>query len=444
MPERATIPEGALDGCRWVLYGFTDVHGSLRGKALARADFERVVEEGHAKLTDLLLALDPLDVPVTDHTTIGILGGARDLRLVPQLETLAPLPWRPGWAVCLGTPAWDDGRPCELVPRNVAAHALTRLGEHGLHATAAFEYEVRLTDASSGAPPSAGISYSAHELARYAPLMDELAEALSGLGIVAQAMHTEAGPGLFELNVAPADGLRAADEAALARFALREVAERHGLDVSFLAKPRAGEEGSSGHVHLSLRSEAGPALTLAPDSEGVSATERLDPVLRDVVAGLLAHLPAASLIHNPTINSYKRLVPGWFAPVNATWGIENRSAAVRVIGPAAGGPSRVECRRPGADANPYLVLAALVASAQLGIAQHPELPPPASGDASAEEVDLPGSLEAALATFERDAALRSALGDAFADYYAVSRRWELRAWQQAVTDWERARYRACG
>jgi glutamine synthetase len=145
---------------------------------------------------------------------------------------------------------------------------------------------------------------------------------------------------------------------------------------------------------------------------------------------------------NPTINSYKRLVPGNFAPENVSWGFENRSAAVRLIRPERPEGARIECRRPGADANPYLALAALVLSAADGIRRGARPPRPVSGDASAQEAlpALPGSLESALGAFAADGALRAALGDAFSDYYAVSRAWELKAWQNAVSEWERARY----
>ncbi|HEY1277094.1 MAG TPA: glutamine synthetase, partial [Thermoleophilaceae bacterium] len=143
-----------------------------------------------------------------------------------------------------------------------------------------------------------------------------------------------------------------------------------------------------------------------------------------------------------TINSYKRLVPGWFAPVNVSWGWENRSCAVRAIRSQQAERSRLECRRPGADANPYLAVAALAAAAGEGLREGAEPPPPVEGDASGRSdlPPLPGSLEEAIGAFEADAGLRGALGEEFSDYYVVSRRWELSAWRNAVSDWERERY----
>ena len=159
------------------------------------------------------------------------------------------------------------------------------------------------------------------------------------------------------------------------------------------------------------------------------------------IAGVLDHLPAASLLLNPTINSYKRLVPGWFAPINATWGYENRSCAVRAIRSDRADLWRFECRRPGADANPYLALAAIGASAADGIRNGAGPPEPLVGDAYAAALpELPSSLESALHAFESDDILREALGKDFGDYYATSRRWVLKAWRETVTGWERARY----
>jgi glutamine synthetase len=158
---------------------------------------------------------------------------------------------------------------------------------------------------------------------------------------------------------------------------------------------------------------------------------------------MVEHLAGASLLLNPTVNSYKRLVPGWFAPVNASWGIENRSAALRVISSSAQQDRcRIECRRPGADANPYLALAALVVATGEGLRSGAEPPPPVVGDAYAREdlPALPGSLESALAAFRADGKLRAGLGERFSDYFAVSREWELKAWRDTVSEWERERY----
>jgi glutamine synthetase len=421
-------------GVEYVLLGMPDVNGYLRGKALRRDAFESAVRDGTV-MTDLLLALDPVDAPISDYESFGIRSGAGDLVVHPDVETLHPLAWRPGWSVCLSTPTWRDGSPCELAPREVLRGALATMAELGYDVMAAFEYEVRLREAD-GEWLSTGISYSLIEVGGFEEFVARLVPALAGLGVELTAIHTEAGPGLLELNLAARHGVRAADDAAFVKLAVKDVAASLGLRASFLAKTNAGEEGSSGHVHLSCWSNGANAF--APGEAGGD----LPQPLTTAIAGILDHLDAASLLLNPTINSYKRLVPGWFAPINRSWGVENRSAALRAIAAAQPERCRIECRRPGADANPYLALAALVVAAADGIRRGAEPPAPVEGDAYAREdlPALPGSLESALAAFRADAAFRRALGETFSDYYATSREWELRAWRESVSDWERERY----
>ncbi|MBA3690377.1 MAG: glutamine synthetase [Actinobacteria bacterium] len=417
-----------------MLLGIPDVNGSIRGKALRPAAFESALRQGTV-MTDLILGLDPVDTPITDFERFGIRTGAADLLVHPDPDTLHDLSWRPGWRVCLATPSWPDGSICELAPREVLRHVLEGMAGLGFEVMAAFEYEIRLWD-TGGQPLSSGISYSLTEIGRYGEFVSQLVPAFEGLGIELSAVHTEAGPGLLELNLGPRFGLRAADDAALVKFAVKELAASMGLRASFLAKTVSGEEGSSGHIHLSCWE--GEANAFASESR----TDPLPAVFGSTVAGVLDHLPAASLLLNPTVNSYKRLVPGWFAPVNATWGQENRSCAVRAICSDRADLWRLECRRPGADANPYLALAAVAASAADGIRNKTEPPPPIEGDAYARPdlPELPGSLEAALRAFDEDPVLRSGLGERFSEYYATSRAWELKAWRETVTDWERERY----
>jgi glutamine synthetase len=291
--------------------------------------------------------------------------------------------------------------------------------------------------AAGGKPLSTGLSYSLTELGGFDAFVRALTPALDALGVELSAVHTEAGPGLLELNLGARPALRAADDAALTKMAAKDLASTMGMRASFLAKTVPGEEGSSGHVHLSCWSDGANAFQV------VGAQAQLPATFRSPIAGVLEHLPAASLLMNPTINSYKRLVPGWFAPVNASWGVENRSCAVRAI-VRKDHPElcRLECRRPGADANPYLAIAAVAASAGDGIKRQLAPPDPIVGDAYSRSdlQELPGSLESAVRAFASDHVLRQALGARFSDYYVTSRAWELKAFRETVTDWERDRY----
>jgi glutamine synthetase len=424
----------ASDREGFVLLGMPDVHGSVRGKALRPRAFEAALADGTV-MTDLLLALDPTDTPITDYERFGIRSGAGDLVVHPDPATLRELSWLPGWRICLSTPTWQDGSPCQFSSREALRGVLDRLRAHGYESMAAFEYEIRLRD-GEGQPLSSGLSYSLGEVARFEQFAARLVPALDALGVELSAIHTEAGPGLLELNIVARDGLRAADDAVFVKLAAKEVAASMGLRASFMAKTQPGQEGSSGHVHLSLW--AGGANVFGGQNGGGELPEPFTAA----IAGVLDHLPAASLMLNPTINSYKRLVPGWFAPVNVSWGLENRSCAVRAVRGERAERWRLECRRPGADANPYLALAALAASALDGIQRTAAPPEPVAGDAS-ERHDLPplpGSLESALAAFDADADFRRLVGEAFCDYYRTSRAWELSAWREAVSDWERERY----
>ena len=284
----------------FVLLGMPDVHGSIRGKAYRPAAFWSAVEKGTV-MTDLWLGLDPVDIPISDYQDYGINVGAPDLLLAPDPDTLRPLAWRPGWGICLADPSWPDGTRCGLASREVLRDMLSDLADLGYEVLAGFEYEVRIRD-GSGEPLSSAISYSLGEIGRFDRLLEVLVPALEGLGVELEAVHTEAGPGLLELNIAARRGLRAADDAALVKFAVKDVAASLGLTASFLAKTTPLEEGSSGHIHLSFWQDGDNAF--APGTDG-----ELPEVCLAAVAGILDHLPAASLLVNPTVNSYKRLVP---------------------------------------------------------------------------------------------------------------------------------------
>ncbi len=412
----------------FVMLGVPDVNGSLRGKALRPDAYTSALDHGSAT-TDLLLALDPVDTPIADYEEFGIRSGAADLILRPEPDTLHDLSWRKGWGVCIGTPFWPNGTRCELASREVLRGAVAQMSELGHDVLAAVEYEVRVRDTESGRFASSGISYSLAELGGLDAFVARLRPALAGLGVELTAIHTEAAPGLLELNLAARPALQAADDAIYTKLAVKGVAASLGLTASFLAKTAPGEEGSSGHIHFSCWR----------DGRNAFADEK---VMGAAVAGVLDHLPGASALLNPNLNSYKRLVPGFFAPTNVSWGLENRSAAVRAIRSGRDELTRIECRRPGADANPYLALAAIVVSAADGLRRHAAPPEPVKGDAYArgDLKPLPTSLESALAAFAEDRVLRNGIGERFCAYFATSRRWELKAWQNAVTDWERERY----
>jgi glutamine synthetase len=420
---------GLPDSVRWVVLSVPDLNGTLRGKALARAGFTRGVQDGGLTTTDLVLRTDAADAPVVSVDG-GLDGG--DLRLVPDLATLVVDPWRPGWASCLAFTRWRDGSPCNVAPRDVCAAALTDLEEIGVTMHAAFEYEFRLYDRETGRLATPAASYSQQLLADLSGFVEDVAQATRVADIDLQAFHTEAGQGLVELAVAPRDGLRAADTAVRLRGCVQEAAARHGMRASFAAKPVAKEEGSGGHLHLTLNDPEGRSL-FASD---VIAGNPVPEVMRHAIAGVLEHLGAMSVFYNPHINSYKRLLPGWFAPTRADWAIDDRDAAVRLVVGERAQATHLELRRAGADSNPYLVLAAAAVSIADGLQQRIE--PPADGLLGA----APGDLRLALAAFADDADARARLGERFCRHWEATREWELRAFNKVVTAWELTRAEA--
>jgi glutamine synthetase len=225
-------------------------------------------------------------------------------------------------------------------------------------------------------------------------------------------------------------GLPAADRAALFKTAVKEIAAHRGLTPTFMAKWNPDLPGSSGHLHQSLSANH---ENLFYGESGMSDT------MRYYMAGLLAHLPELAAIFCPTINSYKRTVPGAWAPVNATWAVDNRTTAIRAI-PGGQKSTRVELRLTGADINPYLAMAASLAAGLDGIERKLELPSPTVNAYSGDAPPLPRNLAEATRLFRASGLAREWLGDPFVDHYAATREWEVRQFEKAVTDWELARY----
>ncbi len=409
------------------------MNGSMRGKALRPDAFESALEHGTV-MTDLIIGLDPIDAPIADYERFGIRVGAPDLIVRPDPDTLHDLRWRPGWRVCLATPSWPDGSPA-FASREVLRRVLEDVDVLGFEVMAAIEYEIRIWD-EEGAPASSGISYSLNEIGRYARFLDELVPALEGLGIEVSAVHTEAGPGLLELNVEARRGLAAADDAALLKFGVKQVAASMGLRASFLAKTNPGEEGSSGHVHLSLwRGQDERVRRRGPVGRaGAPVLLRRRRRDRPPAGGIAAPQPDDQLVQavGPRAGSPRSTRRGATRTARAP----SARSAPRV--PSCGGSSA-----GGRAPTRTRTWCSLRSRPQrrTGSRRRPRRPRRSTGDAYAlDRPELPGSLEAALRAFEEDAALREALGKDFSDYYATSRAWELKAWRETVTEWERERY----
>jgi glutamine synthetase len=266
----------------------------------------------------------------------------------------------------------------------------------------------------------------------FASLMDQL----RGFGVPLEGLHTETGPGVFEAAIAYSDALEAADRAVLFKTAVKEIAHRHGIMASFMAKWNATLPGCGGHIHESLWKASKNVFYDPKDPL------KMSPVFRSYLAGQLKCLPEILPFFAPTVNSYKRLVDGYWSPTKATWGIDNRTTAFRVI-PGSDKSTRVEVRIAGADLNPYLAIAASVASGLHGIEKGLALETaPIQGSAYRETSlpRLPRNLADATDRLARSTVARELFGEAFVDHFVRTRQWEWAQFQDAVTHWELQRY----
>ncbi len=411
-----------------------DLAGIARGKRLDLEGLRRALAGG-LTLPSTIYSLDTAGNNVEASPLVWGEGDAdRPLRVAP--ETLAPVPWRPGRAQILGGLREQDGGPFYADPRTVLAALEQRLEAQGLRPVVAFEYEFYLLDAAldprgrpqlaasrrHGGPPSAIEVYSLERLEDEAAFLDTLGRFAEALGLGIEATSAEFAPGQFEVNLRHTCGaVRAADRAFVFERCVRAAAEAVGRRATFMAKPFAELSGSGMHLHLSLADPEGNNL-FGRGREG-------EELLGRAIAGVLRLMPDCMLFFAPNANSYRRLQPLSYAPIAACWGHNNRTVAVRVP-PARGPGRRFEHRLAGADANPYLVLAAVLAGVLEGLARGEPPPPPVEGNAYERcPPDLPLSWERAIAAFADSPALSRWFDRRFLDLYRICR------------DSERARYR---
>ncbi|WP_113700454.1 glutamine synthetase family protein [Nonomuraea lactucae] len=379
-------------------------------------------------------------VPVTG----GLDAGLPDIAVRPDLGTLAALPWEPGVAWCLGDvidPA--TGAPAPESPRDLLRSVLAQCAEHGLRPIAGPELEYFLCspapDAMSGwrrYTADAGHVYTAGLRADPDNHLLRVLRTLRDTGIGVISGNHEFDGAQFEINLIHSEAMSAADRTFRFKAAVKELARKEGRLATFMAKPFNDAGGSGFHLHFSCEDGAGGNAFDDPSAPyGLSATAR------HAVAGVLAHAPALAALLNPTVNSYKRFGPGTLAPWLVDWGLDNRSAMVR-IPPERGRGARLELRLGDASANPYLALAALCAAVLLGVRAGQEPPAPLEGYGydPARAAVLPMSLPAALDSLEADTALTEILGKDFTTSFLSYKRDEVERFQRHVTDWEFAEY----
>ncbi len=439
--------EFARRGIRRVKVGGFDVDGVFRGKYLALDKFWGAAQGGFG-FCDVVFGWDVGDALYDNAKVTGWHTGYPDTLARIDLSTFRVIPWEPATAAFILDFCEPSGAPLPVSPRQLLQRIDARAREQRLRVKCGAEYEFfffRETPATLHekgfrdlVPLSPGMfGYSWVRSSESAALVHALLDGLADFGVPVEGFHTETGPGVFEAAIAYDDLLPAADKAALFKTAVKEIAARHGLTACFMAKWNEALPGCSGHLHQSVWDLAGERNLFA----GEGGPHGLSADLAAYVAGQLALLPELTALACPTVNSYKRAVPHTWAPTAATWGVENRTCALRVIRPSESA-TRVEFRVPGADMNPYLALAASVASGLWGLRTRPELPPPVTGNAydDGKAKALPRDLGEAAVALRDGRAARDLLGAEFVDHYARTREWEWNKYRRAVTDWELARY----
>jgi glutamine synthetase len=418
-----------------VKLGAFDIDATLRGKYVSLEKFWSAAESDIG-FCDVVFGWDIGDALYDNARFTGWHTGYPDARCRIDLDSMRTIPWEPGTAFFL------LDFTASIAPRQVFQRVLEKAAGSGCAAYFSAEYEffffretphsLREKNFRGLTPLSPGMfGYSVLRASENSALMLDLLDSLAAFDVPLEGLHTETGPGVYEAAVEVKPGLAAADRAALFKTAVKEIAARHGLIPTFMAKWNPDLPGSSGHLHQSLWS--GGRNLFFDGAEPMSA------LMRHYIAGLVANLPELMALFCPTINSYKRTVPGAWAPVNATWGIDNRTTAVRAI-PGSPKSTRVELRLTGADINPYLAMAASLAAGLDGIERKSELPEPKVNAYAGDAPPVPRSLEEATCRLRNSAMARRWLGEEFVEHYASTREWEIRQFQKAVTDWELARY----
>lgn len=440
-------------GVDWIKTESVSLDGSVIGKYLGRRKFVGALPLGNA-ITELVYGYDLGGTPYLawwDDWRGTALG---DVHQRPDLSTLVVAPDRPNTANVLCDGVTSTGEPVPVCPRGVLRRVVERVGEHGFTAKAAFEIEGMIFRESFVEARAKGyrdltpmghkapVGYLHLNSREIITFVDEVLVRLAGLGIPVEGWHDEAAPGQFEFNLDPADPITAADRVVRAKQVLREVAADQGHIVSFMAKVNE-EYGNGLHVHHSLALDGEPVFH-APDTASYSDTAR------QWIGGVVATMPAAVSLLCPTINSYRRMVGFAAAPTLASWADDNKSAALRVL-PRSAKAARIEHRVAGGDANPYLVLAAVLAGGIAGL-EHAIEPPPelqvAGWGLPAGWPHLPTSITKAADAFAADHRLGSVLGAEFCSFWFNTRRWEWLMFHTTggdpdstgVTQWELDRY----
>ncbi len=417
-----------------------DTQGHLRGKRIPAKRFVDGVHASGANIADAMFVFD-MQNDLPDNEFVNMDTGYLDAHLVPDNSTGRVLTHRPGYGLVFADAVNEHGQPHPLAPRSVLAAQIERCQAAGLDPVVATELEFYLCT-PEWEPVQQHIQYSSlTDGLALETCLHAMREALLGAGIEVEGSNAEYGPGQIEINAGPADAMTAADNTVLFKSIVKQVAVQHGMRATFMPKPFADQSGSGMHVHTSLQADGSNAF--ASCDHGAP-----NELMRHWMGGLLEHAQSMTLLGAPTSNGPKRIRPYTFAPTHVTWGLDNRTVLARCIAESGSAANRVEFRSAGADANPYLIIAAILAAGIDGIENQRDPGMLCEGDMYGNPGDhaaLPTSLADAIAAFS-GSPLAAKLGDVFSRSYVSIAQAEVALAAENnpevddVNDWERQRF----
>lgn len=421
-------------GTQYVRFELPDLHGVSRLKVIPINKVESYARKG-LNFYGGTLALD---------TASSVVSGSgyheerkyRDMTLFPDIESCTPVPWMDNTVKVVCDAYWSPTDPIKGSPRHVLQSLLDFSQQMGFEVMMGHEFEFYLLDAETHKPLFEGLHIFNHIRNQYVPELNQMLDYLQAAGVDVITHNCEYAPSQFEINFGPGMGIKGADKAFTFKNAVKEIAHHLGYQASFMSKPFAGMAGCCCHFHISLWNGDGTNAFLdSQDPEGLST------IAKSFTQGILAHAPAMLPLIGPTPNCYRRLKPHTFAPSNISWGIEDRTAMVRVKA-TKDEQTHLEMRAASGLSNPYLSAAATLAAGLLGIKDNLTLQPmvegPSEDDASLQP--FPKNLDTALDALVADKAMQDLLGEEFCQLFSTVKAFELDRFHEHITDWEVAEY----
>ena len=435
---KALVADGTIDT---VVVAMTDMQGRLTGKRIHGQYFlDEVVKHG-TEGCNYLLAVDVDMNTVAGYEMSSWERGYSDFALIPDLNTLRLITWQPGAALILADVAWLDHTDVVASPRQILRKQIAELEKAGMVPMCGTELEFVVYKDSYEEAWNKGykdlipvnqynVDYSILGGSRIEPLLRDIRMGMTTAGMIVESVEGECNFGQHEIAFKYSDALSNCDNHVIYKNGAKEIADQQGYALTFMAKPNE-KEGNSSHIHLSFRGLKGE-LVMVDDSD---KEQGMSEIGRQFIAGQLAHLRELSILLAPNINSYKRYVPGSFAPTAIRWGRDNRTCALRLVGHGAG--LRLENRVPGGDVNPYLAVAGIIAAGLDGIKNKLKLEPAFTGNAyESDSSRVPASMPEALELWEKSDWVKQTFGAEVQAHYANMARVEIAAYGKAVTDWE--------